>query len=180
MAQPEMARHVGVVAHGQNTTGGFDAIVGYDHGAVVERGILEEDIFDKTGVDARIDDIARHLVTLQGYAALYHDKCAGMALRHIDAGVNDGKYDFMHRLFLPVGIGTLHSEEFAQKTPALSISELDEQALDLIGEEDHDDEQAEAYKLIEYRAYQFHFKYLRSHYPHHDKSQNAVEEIKRT
>ena len=48
MAQTELLGYVLVVAHGQDTTGGLDALFGDNHGAIVERRVLEKDVYPET------------------------------------------------------------------------------------------------------------------------------------
>ena len=57
VTEAEGARYVAVVAHGEDASGGFDAVVGDYHGAVVEGGVFEEYVFDESGVDVCVDDI---------------------------------------------------------------------------------------------------------------------------
>ena len=57
VAQSEFLWNVGLVADRENTSGGTDALVRYNHGSVVEWGVLEEYVFDEPLVDLCVDDI---------------------------------------------------------------------------------------------------------------------------
>ena len=82
VAQTQRARDVVVVADGEDAAGGLDAVVGDDHGAVVQGRVLEEDVLDEARVDAGVDDVAGFGVALERHFALDDDERSGLALCH--------------------------------------------------------------------------------------------------
>ena len=86
-----MLGNVHVVAHWQDAAGGRDASAGDDHGPVVQRRVLEEDVLDQAHVDVGVDDVAGLLVVVQGHFLLQDYEGAGLGARHGVAGVDHGQ-----------------------------------------------------------------------------------------
>ena len=64
------------MAHRQDASGGGDALVRNYHSAIVQRGILEEDILNQTLTDAGIHELTGTNEIRQGQRALHHNKCS--------------------------------------------------------------------------------------------------------
>ena len=82
VAQAKRARDVIAVADGEDAARGLDAVVGDNHGAVVQGRVLEEDVLDEARVDAGVDDVAGFGVALERHFALDDDERSGLALCH--------------------------------------------------------------------------------------------------
>lgn len=174
VAQTEAARYIAVVAYRQDAAGAFETVVCHDEGTVVQRRVLEEDVFDKARVDERVYHIAALLVAFQRYILLYHDERAGPGLGHVHAGIHYRKYETPHVAFLGV---TCMVEEIAQKRPLLMVAECHKEALYLVLKQDDEYKQADAHELVENRTYEFHLKNLRCEHPDNDEGQDSEEYV---
>ena len=92
VTQTQLLRNIGLMAHGEDTSRGTDALVRYDHGTVVERRVLEEDILYQPLVDFRVNDVAGIDNIVEGRRPLYDDKCTHLATRHIHASHDNRHY----------------------------------------------------------------------------------------
>ena len=66
MPQAERARHVAVMADWEDATRAADAVMIDNHGAVVERGILEKYVFNQARIDVGINNVATLFIRLKG------------------------------------------------------------------------------------------------------------------
>ena len=89
-----MGGNVRAVGHRQLAAGGGDMVSHDDHGAVVQRRILEEDIHDEPAVDIGFKTVSGGHIVLHGGFMLQNDEGSGLFGRH---GA-DGLYQFLHAL----------------------------------------------------------------------------------
>lgn len=174
VTQTEAAGYVAVVADREDTPGALQAVVRHDERAVVQRRVLEENVLDEAGVDKGVDHVAALLIALQRYILLYHDKCAGLGLGHVHAGVYDGQHEAAHIALLGV---TRVVEEVAQKRPFFVVAQRHKEALYLVLEQDDEHKQTYAHELVENRADEFHLENLRGEHPDNDKGKDSEEYV---
>ena len=62
---------------------------------------------------------------------------------------------------------------------AFVVAELNEESLDLVGEEDYEDEQADGHEFVEHCADEFHVEHLGCYDPHAHEGEDAEEEVER-
>lgn len=72
VTQTQLLGYVHVMAHGKMHPAGGHTATGYDHGAVMQRGVLEEDVFYQARVYGRVYHVPGLLVIGQGHGALEH------------------------------------------------------------------------------------------------------------
>ena len=78
-----------VVGRGQNAPGGMNPSLSDNHGAVVQRAVLEEDALDQPHVDPGIDRVSGRGVGSQVALPLDTDQGAGIGRGHIPTGFGD-------------------------------------------------------------------------------------------
>ena len=174
MAQAERFGYVVVVGHGQDATGSFQAFVTDYHGAVVQRTVLEKDIFDKALVDVSVDDIARLDDFVQPHVALDDNQRACLLLAHAETGHYDG-HDFLavYVRFLPPAEPPHQSAHVAPRTYAGK-----EMAYFLL-KEDYQGQGAHIDQLVEDAAQQTHLEDLGNQYPDQHEYQYAGKDVGR-
>ena len=87
-----MGRDVRAVGHRQLAARGGDPVADNDHRAVVQRGILEEDVHDEPAVDLRVEAVARVHELVHRGLVLDDDEGAGLFRRHGPHGL----HQFLH------------------------------------------------------------------------------------
>ena len=175
VAQPQRLGDVGVVRDGQQTTGGVNAHFRYDHGAVVEGRIFEEDIFDESLRNLRIDLLPRFREVEQVLVTLQDNQRPDFLFAHADAGSHERHDVFVIQAFvLAVSAQPSHEERGAlgadagEKLPDFFLKEHDEcQSTDI--------DQA-----VEDATEQSHLEKLRNEDPNNDENQYAGEDVGRT
>ena len=140
VARAEIARQALVARERQHAACGADTACAHDHRTVMQRTILEKDVFDQLGGRRGIDHGARRDDLAQTLAALEHDERAGLGARHIRAGGN-GRGD--HALDL-VRCVCRHDQP-----TEVALADLLEQTAQLRLKHDHDREQADIERLLE-------------------------------
>lgn len=157
MAQTECAGNIAVVAHGQDAAGAAYAVTVNDHGAVMERRVLEEYILDKARIDIGIDNIATLFITFERHFLTYHDERAGLGLRHIHARIDDRENILAGVMLAAVFVV---SEQPFEKLPSFMVAQTDEKPLYLILKQYDEHKQSYSHKLVEYGAYELEIEYL--------------------
>ena len=89
VAHAEPRREVGALRDREGAAGGDDAVAGDDHGAVVERGVLEEDVHDQAPADLGVHHVAGGDDVLQGILLLDDDERSLLLRGHLPAGFGD-------------------------------------------------------------------------------------------
>lgn len=98
VSEPEVGVDVYSRGDGEYAASGEDLVAFNDNGAVVEGRVFEEEGFEEGCGDAGVDDLACADEFFDFVAALEDDEGAGLALRHVHAGLDVG---------LEVGAGVL-------------------------------------------------------------------------
>ena len=155
-----------------------DPIVGDHHRPVVQRRILEKDIFDQRGGNQRIDTLSLLDKRQQVHFTGNHDQRAGLGLRHIGAGSD-------HRIdpFLPddLHFPSARTEQPGHKRhPPIRIlrAEQDQKTPDLLLEHDNQRDYPHADDLPEYHTEQFHIQHA-GHDPQQVDNQDADNDAQR-
>ena len=178
MAQAQFLGNVMVVGNGQDAAGGTYALAGDDHGSVVKRRILEEDVLDKPLVDARIDKIARIYDIVKTYASLYHHEGAHLAARHIHTRQHDGHNGLLVNEFLLV-LAAYH-EQLSELLEALMGTKRVKKSAYLFLKEHYQADYTHAYQLVHNGTKEPHLEHLAHEEPHHYEHDYAYEDIERT
>ena len=174
VAQSKRAGHIGVMAYGKYASGGFYASAIDDHGSVVERGVLEENVLYQARVYLGVDYVAALLVVFEWHILLYHYQRAGLAFRHVHACIHDRHHAGVYVLgvlLLPV------VEKGCEKFPPLFGSQFHEKPLYLVLENDHEYEQTYAHHFVEDGAYELHLEDLGGHYPYQHEGEHPVKNV---
>ena len=85
-----MAGDVGLLCHGKDATGSGDAVVTDDHGTVVQRAVLEENVLNQRTGDVGVDHNPSRYDVVQVVFSREQDECALLDFRHVDTGFGDG------------------------------------------------------------------------------------------
>lgn len=99
VTQTEVFGDIFRMTHGQDATSGADALLGNDHSAIVQRTVLEEEVFEQALADGSIDDFATLHHFFKAHASLQNDERTHLLSAHVDASHHDGQN---------VGIGHIH------------------------------------------------------------------------
>ena len=117
MAQTQFLWNVQVVAHWKYTACGTDALMGNDHCTIMERRILEENVFYQSLIDARVKPFASGHDVIEWGGTLNHDECTNLLLTHAQTRHHDG-HDGLLQLFWVVLIAAV-GEEATQRLYSL-------------------------------------------------------------
>src|SRR5690554_3359863 len=166
-----MLGNVRVLGDGENAAGGLDLLPYHDHGAIVQRTVLEENILNQPGGDIGIDDLTALLIQAELKIALNDDQCPDLGFRHVHAGQYD-RGDVRDVFLLLVD----RHKEFRDELPSLLRAERHQESPDLILKEDHQQYQSDIHKLIEDRAQKHHVEHLRYQYPDNHEDHNSDKE----
>ena len=101
MAKAQLLGYVHVVTHRQDASCRFDALLRDDHGTVVERRVLEEDVLYQQFVDACVDLFTGLHNIVKRCGPLDDDKGSHLFLCHIHARPYD-RHDGSLVLVLPI------------------------------------------------------------------------------
>ena len=173
VAQAERFRDVVVVGHGQDAACRLNAFVRDNHGAVVERTVLEEDVFDEALVDVGIDGVARFDDFAQGHLPFDDDKRALLLLAHAETGHHD-----WHDFFALAVVRTAFAPKDAhEESHVAARADAREEMADFLLEEDDEGKRTHIDDFIQNASEKTHFKYLRHQNPYQDKDYDAREDI---
>ena len=165
------------MCNGQNTTGCTDALAGDNHGSVVQRRVLEEDVLDEPLVDTRVNKVARVHDVVKAYASLYHHECAHLAARHIYTRQHDGHDGLLVDEFLLV-LAAYHKQLRELFEALMSTKRVKESAY-LFLKEHYQSDYTHAYQLVHNGTQESHLKHLAHEEPHHYEHDNTDEDIER-
>ena len=174
VAQSELFGDVQAVRHGQDAAGGRDALVGDNHGPVVERAVFEEDVFDEALVEVRVDGVARVDDVVERDAAFKHDECAHFLLAHVQAGHYDG-HDVrpLHLCFLRA------REQMEEAVHLLVGAKCLQEPADVVLEQHDERDGSHLDQLVEDGPQQPHFQDLRHEQPQQDEDEHSGENLHR-
>ena len=172
--QPQFLGDIQIVRNGQDAASRLDAVFTDHHGAIVEGTVLEEDIFNQSLVDIGIDDVARAHHVVKRHVMLNHNQRPHLLLTHAHAGHHDGQHIFMPQVLL---LGT--GEEAYQRTGILMRTQRQQEAANLLLEDDNQGYHTHTDQFIEDGPQQPHLQHLRHHQPEQDKDQDARKDIDR-
>ncbi len=175
MAETKLLGNVHIMTHWQDAACRLDAMVGYDHGPVVERGIFEKYVLDETHVHFGVDDVAGLLIVGERHLALKHYQRACLRLAHAHAGIDHGHDASM----LTVVVFLLMFEKTPEIAELTMAADVDEKSLYLILKKYHKNYQTDTHELIKNRAREPEIENFRSEHPYGKKHQHAVEERER-
>ena len=155
VAHAETGRDVGPVGDGEGAARGHDAVSGYDHRSVVERGVLEKQVHDEAPADRRVDLVAGADDVLEVVAVGEDHQGAGLVVGHGAAGFGD----FVHGGGVKLG-GTAAQdavEEFAAAGAEFHLAADPEEEMADFGLEDDDEgEHADVHEGAEQGAHKLH------------------------
>ena len=146
-------------------------MVGYDHGSVMQRGILEKYILYQTHVDVGVYHVSRFLIIRQGNFALEHYQGPRLALAHAHAGI-----DHCHHTCMTLPVTLVMLEETPEIAQPPLRSDIDKKTLYLVLKKNNEHYQTDTHEFIKNRSGQPHVENLRGNHPHDKKHQHAVEE----
>ena len=177
MAQSQFFRNVVTVRHGQYTSCGTDAFFRDDHGSVVQRRVLEEDVFYESLIDVGVYQVAGLHYIVEPHGALYHDECAHLAPRHVDARHHNGHYCLL------VGLRILRSSARCEEPgdnleAAVRTERIEELAYLFLKKYDETDD-TDAHQLVHNRTEEPHLEHLADEKPYYYEHYDADEHIQR-
>ena len=178
MAQAQLLRNVEVVADGQDTAGSTDAMIADNHGTIVKRRVLKENILNQALADVGIHDFSRGYDVSQRCCTLNDNEGAHLSLRHLHTGHHDG-HDVTFQLLAVLVFARLGRKELQPTMHALMSSQVVEELAYLFLEQHDDGDYTHRYQLVEDGAQQFHLKYLRHQQPYDNKDIDAYKDIER-
>lgn len=170
VAQSQLFGYIHIMAHGEYASRGRYTAFGNYHGAVVQGGVLEENILYKTHVYVGVYHVACLLITVERHLLLYDYQCAGPGARHAVAGIDHGK-----GLGMVISIVFLVAEEAAYGPPFVLGSYVDEKSLYLVLEQYHQHYESDAHEFVEDCAGETHAEDFGCHYPYKYESEHTVE-----
>ena len=151
----------------------------HNHGTVVKRTVLEEDVLDESLGYLAIDLFSGTDELAQGKVVLQHDERSDPLLAHVHACHHDREDGFAFISEL-AGLLVLVQTEEAEETMGLfSGSKIVEEATDVFLEEDDDGKDAYTHQLVEDSAKQFHLQHLADNDPAADEKQYTIEDVHR-
>ena len=178
VAQPQVLGNVVAVRHGQYASGGADAFFRYDHGSVVQRRVLEEDVLYESLVDVGVYQVARLHDVVEPHRALYDYERAHLAPRHVDA-----RHHYGHDGLL-VSPGLLRAvareEEPRHHLEAAVCAERVEKLAYLFLEKHDESYHTDAHQLVHNRPEETHLYNLANEKPYYHEDDDAYEDIERT
>ena len=144
--QSQILVQIRIVCDRQDTAGCNDAIVRNHHGTVVQRTVLEENIFDQSGIYFGPEHLARMGKRSEVYSLLDGDESTGLLASHVHTGKHQGGYDaaFVLQVLLapfliekapertPSACGAYRREHFAQLSLKKNDQHEEPQADELI------------------------------------------------
>jgi hypothetical protein len=142
-----------------------------------EHGLLYINFLDKldeAGIDVGIDHVARALIVGERDCPLDDDECSCLGLGHIHAGVHH-----RHDPFLGIIDLALAPEDFLKELQPSPRSQLGQEPLYLVLEQDDQDKQADVDELVHECADEAHVQYLVHHYPCHNKGKHTNKDVER-
>ena len=154
MAQPKFLGNVKAVADGQYAAGSAYLLADDDHGTVVQRRVLEEDVLYEPLINQGIDALASSHDVVEWCGALNDYQGAHFLFAHAHARHDDG-HDELFQLFfvvLFVAIG----EQPSQHLHALMGAEVIKELADVLLEEDYQSDDTNGNQLVHDAAQQFH------------------------
>ena len=176
VTQSQLLGDIHVVAHRQDTAYRHNPLVGYNHGSVVEGRVLEENVFNKAGIDVGIDNVASLFIIAQRHFPLEDNEGTSLRLRHRHAGIHH-----LHDMLVVMSVAFIAmAENIAPFAPSALRAEVDQEALDLVLEDYDKDNQTDRHHLIHDGACEPHVEYLGCYDPYDSKEQHAVEQAQRT
>ena len=174
VAQSQLLGHCHVVGDGKDAACGGDALVGDNHAAVMQGGVLEEDVFNEPLRDFGIEEFSGAYKVVQRQRTLHDDEGTHLLFRHRQAGHDDG-YDVLAGVRLLV----LAAEETHGCTYTLVGADGKEELADFVLKEDEQRDGTYADNAVEQRAQQAHFQDLGDEQPKDDEYQHAEEDVQR-
>jgi hypothetical protein len=132
MPQTQFFRNVQIVRHGQDTSCRLNALLADNHSSVVQRTILEKDIFYQALVYIGVDNLpcTHHIV--QRHIMFHHNQCTDFLLAHTDTSHYNGHNFIVFHTFFLVSrkeahqrTGMLMRTERKQKPPYFILKQDD-------------------------------------------------------
>ena len=174
MPQAECSGNVAVMADRQNASRCLDPVMSYNHCAIVQRRILEENILDQTSVHFRVDYITRGGILVKRNRLFHNDQRTGIAFGHAHARIHNRHNPRQCLLieFLPVMMKNL-----TQELPPPVRPQFHKEALYRFLEKDHKDNQADGHEFIQNSADNPHVENLGRKYPYDYKRKDTIKNI---
>ena len=177
MSEAELLGDVEVVADGEDARSSGNPAFSYDHGAVVQGTVFEEDVLYEPLRYLGIDLFACSHELGQREVVLQHDEGADVLLAHVHAGHDDGE-DGVALVAELAGVLVLVEPEEAQEAVGLlSGTEVVEEAPNVLLEKDDDGQRSDAHQLVEDAAKQLHLKHFADDNPSAHEEEDTIEDV---
>ena len=175
VTQSQFLGDILVVGHGQDTSRSAYTALAYNHGTVVQRGVLEEDVLYQTLVDIGVYGVARRHDVVKRSDTLYDYQRTDLLACHVHAR-HDDRHDGAH-------IGSVRGMFVAEKShegsQTLMCAEGVEELAYLFLEKHYYGKDTDRDELVEDTAEEAHLQYLAHEEPYDDKHHDAYEDIQR-
>ena len=155
VAQAEVGVDVGARGDGEDAPRGEHLVAAHDDGSVVQRGVFEEERLDECGGGHGVDGLAGAHQLFHFVAALEDDEGAGLALRHVHAGLDVG---FEVGAAMLVDVAAPELEPLGEGVAGdLRLGADEEEEFAYLGLEDDDEgDEANAHDAAQYLAAETH------------------------
>ena len=173
VAQPEFLGYLEAVAYRQYAAGGAYPVLRYHHCAVMQRRVLEKDVFYQALVYRGVNHVARSYHFVERRKPFYHDERSNLVLAHAHAGHHDGHYGFHVVL-----VFFLARREQAYYAVHLAVrAEVVKKLAYLFLEQYYYGNDAHTHQFVHDAAQEAHLEHLAYEQPHQDEHHDADEHI---
>ena len=177
MSKAELLGNVEVVADGQDARSSSNPAFRDNHGAVVQRAVLEEDVLDESLCYLSINLFTGSHELAKRQVVLKHDERADVLLAHVHASHHDGEDSLTFVSELACILMLVEPEEAEEAMRTVSSAYVVEETTYVLLKQDDDGKSTDAYKLVEDAAKQLHLEHLADDNPATDEEQDAIEDV---
>lgn len=174
VAQTKVARDVFVVGNGKNAACRRNATAGNYHGSVVERAVLEEDVFYEALLNFRIYHLARFFNVAKPYVAFVDYESPYFLRAHGHARPDNGN-DAVFAYYIGVLGGPRKKVDYLAY--GVLGSERGEEVTDVFLKDYDECNGTNVHGFVHYGAEETHVENLRDEYPHYYEYQNSHEDV---
>ena len=172
MTQSQRLGDVGVVGHRQDATGCGDMLSAYDHGSIVERRVLKEDILDEALRDISVDVVTGVDVFVEPNAVFDDNQGPHVSFAHVHTCHHDGK-----DVFVAVIGRTFGPEEANQVGLAMVDTDGGEETTYFFLKQDDQRECSHINDSVENGSKQSEIEELLNNDPYENKDDDAGEDV---
>ena len=176
MAQSQFLRNIKIVADRQDAPGRPDTFIGDEHGTVVERGVLEKNIFNQALVEIGINLVARFCHLTQRRLTFDNNQRPLLTLTHTHTGQHHRHNSLLVGLVVLIAVG---GEEFQQTGCMLVGTYIVEKLADVLLKEYDESNDSYTHEFVHDGTEQPHLENLGNKEPHHHKHHDAHEDVER-